>query len=939
MTQPNQDNINLVTVKLTFDLCIDAEQSQWPTLFAQSQCNAAEIAQVEELLSLAMIDQENPQHESIINKQLQDLGQNVTFEQRLGPYQIEREIGRGGMGIVFLAHRADGLYEQKVAIKITPSFASQEELQRFNLERQILAQLQHPNIAMLLDGGSTPDNRPFLVMEFISGQPITTYANAQKLNLQQRLTLFCDICEAVNFAHSCLIVHRDLKPENVLVTIDGQVKLLDFGVSKILQSEPLSTKTTIQQGLTLAYASPEQVKGDTTTTATDVYGLGALLYELLCGQRPHALKKSSVEEIIQNICLTDPALCSVMAKQSEHPVHFKSLRGDLDNIIRKAMRIEPMHRYASAKDMAQDIRRYLGGTPVIATPPSVSYKMAKFIRRHPASSSLATALGVALVGGLIVSLNLTHQLTQERVQLRQEVATSGQVIALLTDMFDAASPENAAGEDISIDKLLDTSVRKIRKSLIQQPQVKSRLLNVLSQVHNKIGKDQLAVTLMEEAYQLKRQQGDKLSAIDIAELGNAYRQASSYELAIKHLTQAEKMVQLSNKTNDSELALVDYYIGLYFADKGEPKQAKIYLTKAADYWQQFPDPKNIKPLVVRYNLAKVYFDLNELEQTIAILLKVVADTDQLFGQYHPQNVASLSLLANTYRLTDDSNKAEAVIARAYGLGKKILDPNNLQYKRLITVYSYFLNDQGKYQQAVEILSAEIDAGIISKRALGGYLTDRGAIYVELGYYQRAINDLEQALELLKPYYQDNFLGMFQARLQLAFSLGLMSQQTKAQQMFTQLYNEGLKVWPQGDFSLLLVKMMQAIVGVKQQDFALAQTRLEQVKSTFDQVIDPNHFAYIGLLRGYVELHMTQQQWSQALPYLTRAQAIVTANHMEDSLESWVLNLKQAEIAWYMGDKKQAMQLVNENAPKIKRKLAADSDNYQLAQMLEKLVKN
>ncbi|MCJ8269152.1 MAG: serine/threonine protein kinase, partial [Psychrosphaera sp.] len=502
--------------------------------FSQSQCNKAEIIQVQELLALALDEQQNPQHESIISQQLQDLGQKMAPNQRLGAYQIEREIGRGGMGIVFLAHRADGLYEQKVAIKITPSFASQEELQRFHLERQILAQLQHPNIAMLLDGGSTPDNRPFLVMEHIEGEPLTSYAMTHKLNLKQRLKLFCAICEAVSFAHSCLIIHRDLKPENVLVPTEGKVKLLDFGVSKILQGESQSTKTTMQQGLTLAYASPEQIRGESTTTATDVYGLGALLYELLSGKVPHSLKTTSAEEIIKNICLTEPPLPSQIARKDNHPIPFNSIRGDLDNIVGKALHKIPLQRYASANELALDIWRYLDGTPVLATSPSVGYKIAKFALRHPVSSSLATALGLALIGGLIISLNLTRQLTEERVQLQQEVATSQQVITLLTDMFDAASPENSAGEAISIDKLVNTAVRKTRESLAQKPLIKSRLLKVLSQVHNKIGKDQQAVALMEEAHKLK-QSNQSLTFTDIAELGNAYRQASKYPLAEQYL--------------------------------------------------------------------------------------------------------------------------------------------------------------------------------------------------------------------------------------------------------------------------------------------------------------------------------------------------------------------------------------------------------------------
>ncbi|MCJ8268225.1 MAG: serine/threonine protein kinase [Psychrosphaera sp.] len=513
MTSAENPAKDLLAIKQLFDQCVAVACDQRNDFLTKSHCTDAQIAQVKRMLTVADETQHSGQDIQIINRQMQDFSQKLEQGQQLDNYQIEKEIGRGGMGIVFLAHRADGSYEQKVAIKITPSFASQQELQRFHLERQILAQLQHPNIAMLLDGGSTPDNRPYLVMEYVEGESISRYAATHTLTLKQRLILFSDVCDAVSFAHSCLIVHRDIKPENVLVTQEGKVKLLDFGVSKILQSDQPSTKTTLQQGLTLSYASPEQVKGETTTTATDVYGLGALLYELLAGQVPHHLNNASNEEIIQHICLTEPVRPSKTVKSTNHPIQHQTLKGDLDNITNKALRKEPLRRYASVRDLSLDIDRYLKGQTVLATPAGFAYKVSKFINRHPAATGLAGALVVALLGGLMISIDLTRQLTVEREQLteerdrlvltqqqlQQEAQTSKQVINLLTDMFNAASPNNARGKDISVTKLISTAVEQTQTALTDQPKVKSRLLSTLSMVQNNIGKEKEALSLLQQA--------------------------------------------------------------------------------------------------------------------------------------------------------------------------------------------------------------------------------------------------------------------------------------------------------------------------------------------------------------------------------------------------------------------------------------------------------
>jgi serine/threonine protein kinase len=318
---------------------------------------------------------------------------------RVGPYRLIREIGRGGMGSVYLAERADEQYESEVAIKLVrPGFDIDFILRRFRRERQILARLQHPNIARLFDGGTTEDQIPYLVMEYIRGSWITAYAAEHRLGVEERLKLFLPVCSAVEYAHRAFIVHRDLKPANILIDQSGTPKLLDFGISKLLHSEA-QQDTAETQGIRMItpdYASPEQIVGDPVTIASDIYSLGVVLYELLTGERPHRIEKTTPLAVERAICL-EPTVTPSAAVRG-NPALSKRLAGDLDTIILCAMQKEPERRYTSVEQLAEDMRRHLDHRPVLARPDSLSYRAGKFIRRNRVSLTLAALVAVAAVG-------------------------------------------------------------------------------------------------------------------------------------------------------------------------------------------------------------------------------------------------------------------------------------------------------------------------------------------------------------------------------------------------------------------------------------------------------------------------------------------------------------------------------------------------------------
>ena len=338
---------------------------------------------------------------------------------QIGPYRIVREIGCGGMGAVYLAARADEVFEKVVAIKvIRRGLDTDDVIHRFRSERKILATLDHPNITRLLDGGTTDDGLPYFVMEYIEGEPIDHYCDARKLNVTERLKLFQGVCAAVRYAHQNLVIHRDIKPGNVLVTKEGVPRLLDFGIATLLAPEGTSADATVTivRPLTPEYASPEQVRGEPITTASDVYSLGGLLYRLLTGHRPYRSAMSSPAEIEEAVCHEVPAKPSLAVLYEDslrsgeaaggtaqsvsatregtpHKLH-RRLAGDLDNIILMALRKEPQRRYASAEQLSLDITRHLGNLPVMARPDSAGYRAAKFVARHKAGVAGATLLGI-----------------------------------------------------------------------------------------------------------------------------------------------------------------------------------------------------------------------------------------------------------------------------------------------------------------------------------------------------------------------------------------------------------------------------------------------------------------------------------------------------------------------------------------------------------------
>jgi serine/threonine-protein kinase len=440
----------------------------------------------------------------------------------LGPWRVIRELGRGGMGTVYLAERADGLYRQQVALKLaSPVLARPEAMERFCTERQVLARLGHPNIARLLDGGLAPDRRPYFVMELIDGAPITQWCTSHDLSVADRLRLFRVVCDAVQHAHEALVVHRDLKPANIFVSSAGEVKLLDFGIAKLLDpalfGQSASTTRTGETVMTPEYAAPEQLLGGPITTATDVYALGVVLYELLTGVRPLTLDartSGQVERAVASARIVPPS-----------ELLGRSRRDDLDSVVLAALRVESHRRYVSAAQFGEDIARFLEGRPVLAQRDTLGYRARKFIARNRAAVLAAAAIAVSLTLFAVLASWQARRAAAERdaAQLEREKAES--VVGALVDLFEGSNPSVHPDEACPpVQEFLERAGPRVLAHLHHEPEIRARLQHVFSLIYEARGEYTRARQAQEQALRLQCDLGgpdhpDALESLhDLAEL-------------------------------------------------------------------------------------------------------------------------------------------------------------------------------------------------------------------------------------------------------------------------------------------------------------------------------------------------------------------------------------------------------------------------------------
>jgi serine/threonine-protein kinase len=645
---------------------------------------------------------------------------------RVGRYRLARLIGRGGMGAVYLAERDDQQFEMQTALKILPvGFESEEARLRFLSERQILARLQHRSIAQLLDGGVTDDGTPYYVMEYVEGSPIDVYCDTRELTVDERLEIFLQVCEAVQHAHRNLIVHRDLKPGNVLVTESGQVKLLDFGIARVLDPDregaAALTQTSRARPMTLAYASPEQVRGETVTTASDVYALGVILYKLLAGRHPHRLPFTSPTDAERIICEEQPAPPSVALRSlfdsdaggssQPHPSSLRKLirrlSGDLDTIVMMALRKEPERRYPSVEQLAADIRRYLVGLPVSAQKDTLRYRASRFVKRNKVGVVVAVAFAAMLVAlvGLALRFAVTSA-TQSRA-IAREAETTAQISAFLIDLFKTADPLEGFGDTVRVRTILDRGAGYIDEALQDQPEIRARLAGVLARVYGNLGLHDEAFGLHEQALDLQRQLhgGEHL---DVAE--GVYQLAET-QRSRRNFTAAESLyvaaLGLRRRLNDDPNRVADVLGGLALTmrELNKADSAELLTREVLQIRTEALGAAHFQTVAARLDLAYVLRAKGELDSAEAIYLSVIphlrthGDSGRLLLGSAYNNLGFL------YRSNEQYAEAERWYREALPLERRRGREPNLFI--LLNNLAGVLYRQGKYTEAEEALRERV----------------------------------------------------------------------------------------------------------------------------------------------------------------------------------------------------------------------------------------
>jgi len=676
-------------VKELFEAAADLAPNERAALLS-SECDGdtALRCEVESLL------ESDSQTDGFIEQPVLDIPRNLFPEapeeeslagRQFGAYQIIREIGRGGLGAVYLAARADDEYRKEVAIKLVRRGLDTDDiLRRFRNERQILAQLDHPNIARLIDGGTTDEGLPYFVMEYVNGEPIGAYCDAHSLITTERLNLFRKVCAAVTYAHQNLVIHRDLKPSNILIASDGEPKLLDFGIAKLLgqDEEALAQTMTAQRVMTPEYASPEQVKGEKITTASDVYSLGVLLYELLTGRRPYRLKTRTADEIARAITDQEPARPSTAVAAADHPpssiLNPRSLRGDLDNIVLMAMRKEPARRYSSVGQFSEDIRRHLGGLPVVARKDTVAYRTSKFVNRHRIGVIAAALILLSLLGGIVATLMQVRTAHRER-------AKAEAISSFLQKTLIASNPSVSVNGQATVKDILDDASKRLAtEELSDQPEVKAELQRIIGSSYLALGQYDLAQRNLMAALQTQTRifgedgvetlkTGVLMASLWAGAIGD-YAKANKFYLA--NLPRLRAEVRKGTITADYLLSALNGFALLRRA-QGDSKEAESLLREELTLRPYF-SPEVDAFGVARAVLALTQADQGKFDEAIKTLRERIDAIRRQKGNETPELGASLTGLGSFLIENGAFAEAEENLRAAETIYRKLYNAANMQ---------------------------------------------------------------------------------------------------------------------------------------------------------------------------------------------------------------------------------------------------------------------
>ena len=732
--------------------------------------------------------------------------------QTLGAYTLRSLIGTGGMGSVWLAERSDGRFEGVAAVKLlNASLLGRDGEARFRREGSILARLRHPHIAQLVDAGVSPLGQPYLVLERIDGERIDRHCDRRSLGIGDRIRLFLDVLAAVGHAHANLVVHRDIKPSNVLVDASGRVKLLDFGIAKLLEDEAGGETTLTREGMsamTPQYAAPEQLTGGAITTATDVYSLGVLLYVLLSGRHPaRGDEGSSPADVIRAVLETEPARASDAAglETATGPVADEiasrratttrrlrgALRGDLDNIVVKALKKDPGERYPSVGAFAEDLRRYQAGEPVSARPDSLWYRAGRFLQRHRLAAGATALLILSLAAGLGAT-------AWQSARARREAARAEAVKDFLVRLFELSSSRRPQSETVTARELLDQGVQRLDTDLAGQPAMRASLLAVMGRVYASLGAYEPAAALLERSLALLRQQhagddpelarvlaelagvresqGDYARTVVLVREGLAMQQrllgpdhpdiAVSLQLLSAALQEQGKHVEaepplrealamrrrLHGDAHKDVVETLGRLGGLAY-DKGDYQSAEGHFREALRIARTLPGDSYPSVPSAMADLASVLPKRGQVREAFALWDEALRLFRERMGDRHPDLAPHIRNVAIAHRALGEPKEAAELFEQALAIERAALGPDNPEVAKTTCDLATVRHEQGRLDEAVAgfrechaILLKHFPA---DHTYVGRVLTGLAKVRIDQGHFTEAESDLRKALGILE----------------------------------------------------------------------------------------------------------------------------------------------------------------------------------------------
>jgi len=668
----------------------------------------------------------------------------------IGPYRLLQLVGEGGMGEVWLAEQTHPVRRQVALKVIKAGMDTAQVVTRFEAERQALALMDHPAIATVYDGGSTPEGRPYFAMEYVKGEPITTYCDRQRLTTQARLELFMHVCEGVQHAHQKGIIHRDLKPSNVLVAIQDDhpvPKIIDFGVAKAtaqhLTERTLYTELGVMIG-TPEYMSPEQAEmgGLDIDTRTDVYALGVILYELLTGALPFdrkELRQAGFAEIQRTIREKEPPRpstritqlgpASTEAARNRHtePRRLASeLLGDLDWVTMKALEKDRTRRYQTANALAADLRHHLSNEPVSAGPPGAVYRTGKFVRRHRFGVWTAAALVLLLIAFGATMAVQAGRIARERDRANQEATASRQVSDFLVSLFRVSNPSESKGNAVTAREILDKGAARIENDLRQQPLSQARLMHTIGEVYTNLGLYRRAGPMLESALATRRTLlGDQSEEVRLTlqALGVLRWREGSYEESERLLKQALAVAERTNP-DGVEVAEVLHNLGILYDTQGKPAQAESSLRRALAIGERAGAADNPATARTLNTLANVLWSQGQYAEAEPLFLRSLAQKEKQLGAGHPEVANTLNNLGVLYQTQHKYKEGEPYFLRALAICEKVYGPDHRVVGDSLNNVGSFYEEQKRYPEAQRYYERAL---AIYEKTLGPEHSDVGIV--------------------------------------------------------------------------------------------------------------------------------------------------------------------------------------------------------------------